>query len=113
MITGRDRAAMLNEPTRIKLESDADILRVVRGVIADGEPRVLEREGEAVAVLLSPVDYAALSHGLADDPWIGYEPKRARQGLAAAANAFVGVDRDELRRDVREARGQASSGRPS
>lgn len=104
---------MLNEPTRIKLESDADIVRVVRGVIADGAPRVLEREGEAVAVLLSPDDYADLSHRLADDPWVGYQPERARQGLAAGARALANVDHDALRRDTHAARGQTSAGRPS
>ena len=104
---------MLKEPRKISLETDQDIIRVVQAVIADGAPRMLERGGEAVAVLLSPEDYAALSHNTEADIWAGYDPRRARKALREGRSVLAGVDREALLRDVRGARGQASGGRPA
>ncbi len=104
---------MLKEPRKIRLETDQDIVRVVQAVIADGAPRMLERDGETVAVLLSPDDYAALSHDTGADIWAGYDPQRAREALREGTSVLAGVDREELLRDVRGARGQASGGRPA
>lgn len=61
---------------------------------------MLERDGETVAVLLSPEDYAALSHEPEADPWADYDPARAKQALAKGTDALAGVDRDELLRDI-------------
>ena len=47
------------------------------------------------------------------DIWAGYDPSKVKKALRAAAGALVGVDREALRHDLREARRQASRGRPA
>ena len=97
---------------KIDLARDHDLDAIVEGLIADGIPRIIERSGETVAVILTPKDYASLKHD-ETDIWANYAPERAREAMRAAAGALRGVDLDELRRDLREARAQDSSGRPA
>jgi hypothetical protein len=49
----------------------------------------------------------------ADDVFAHYEPQAAIAGLRALDEALAGVDRDQLLRDVRAQRAQASQGRPA
>ncbi len=102
---------MLKKPKRIKIRDDRDIVRVVEGLIADRTTRILERDGKTVAVLLSPEDYDALRQE-PDDPWGEYEPARARAAFAKSSGLLAGVDRAALLRDLHQARGQGSDGRP-
>jgi len=104
---------MLKQPKKVKVENDQDIVRVVKGTIADHAPRMLERNGEPLAVLLSPEDYAELSREAEIDPWTGYDPARVKETLAQAGGIFAGVDRAQMLRDIYDARGQASKGRPA
>src|SRR5207253_413729 len=96
---------------KIDLAREHDLDAIVEGLVADGEPRVIVRDGETVAVLVTPKDYASLAHD-ETDIWANYDPERVREGMRAAAGALRGVDLDELRRDLREGRGQDSTGRP-
>jgi hypothetical protein len=48
-----------------------------------------------------------------NDPWASYNPERMLQALRQSAGALQGVDRDELLRDLEEAREQETPGRPS
>jgi PHD/YefM family antitoxin component YafN of YafNO toxin-antitoxin module len=104
---------MLKRPKKVRLESDQDMVRVIESVIADHAPRMLERDGEDVAVLLSPEDYAALSGAPEIDPWKDYDPARVRDALVKGTGALASIDRKQLKRDLRKARQQASDGRPA
>src|SRR5207253_10229102 len=107
----RDDEEHMKNARKIDLARDHDLDAIVEGLIADGIPRIIERSGETVAVILTPKDYASLKYD-ETDIWANYDPERAREAMRAAAGALRGVDLDELRRDLREARAQASSGRP-
>ena len=48
--------SMLRHPRKISIEKDQDLHRAMYGVIADRAPRLLVRDGETVAVILSPED---------------------------------------------------------
>lgn len=104
---------MLNRPKKVRLESDQDMVRVIESVIADHAPRMLERDGEDVAVLLSPEDYAALSGVPETDPWHDYDPARVRDALIKGTGALAGVDHTQLKRDLHKAREQAADSRPA
>jgi hypothetical protein len=45
------------------------------------------------------------------DIWAHYDPKKAREGIRKSAGALKGIDRDRLQREIREQRGQDSTGR--
>jgi hypothetical protein len=47
------------------------------------------------------------------DIWANYDPEKVREGLRKSAGALKGVDIEELKRDIREQRGQDSTGRPA
>lgn len=44
-----------------------------------------------------------------DDIWAGYDVDRVLNALRLSAGALVGVDREQLLRDIKEQRGQNSS----
>ncbi len=103
---------MLKHARRVKLEKDQHLGEALDGVVSDGSPRLLVRDGETIAVIVSPEDYAELGEGPGQDVWSAYDPERARRALRAGAGALVGVDRAALLRDLRDGRSQASAGRP-
>jgi hypothetical protein len=47
------------------------------------------------------------------DIWANYDPEKVREGLRKSAGALKGVDIEELKRDIRDQRGQDSTGRPA
>lgn len=47
------------------------------------------------------------------DPWAGYDPEKVRAAIARSAGLFKGIDHEALIREVYEARGQDSHGRPA
>ena len=49
---------MSREPKRIPLEPSTDLLHILEDVHADKVPRLIEREGEPLAVVVSPEDFA-------------------------------------------------------
>jgi uncharacterized protein (DUF433 family) len=48
-----------------------------------------------------------------NDPWKDYDPEKVLQALHEAAGLLKGVDTEQLKRDLREQRGQDSTGRPA
>ncbi len=42
---------------RVELRADTDLIEIVEEVHSDGAPRLIERDGEALAVLISPEDF--------------------------------------------------------
>ena len=91
-------------PRRVKLEPNTDILGLIDEVRSDKEPRVLEREGEDVAVLLSPDDYAALTA----------EPKSKthKARLLSLAGAWKDLDTDTMIEKIYGARHESPPSRP-
>jgi hypothetical protein len=79
---------MIRPARRIKLEPHTDLTALLNAVQADGEPRILERNGEDIAVIVSPEAYADLT----GEP----KSKRNRKKLLALAGAWRDEDRDEL-----------------
>lgn len=47
------------------------------------------------------------------DIWANYDPERARQAFRQARGILAGIDREKFLRDMHEARGQDSKGRPA
>ncbi len=50
---------------------------------------------------------------LKQDIWATYDPKKAIEGLRKSKGAITGVDREALQKDIRDLRGQDSTGRPA
>ena len=48
------------EPLRVRITTDRDALDAIEAVEADGIPRVIERDGHAVAAIVSPYDFNPL-----------------------------------------------------
>lgn len=49
---------MTREPRRVALEGDTDLRRVVEEVCADKTPRLIERDGKPLAVVIPAEEYA-------------------------------------------------------
>jgi prevent-host-death family protein len=79
---------MARPSKRIRLEPDTDLADLVEQVRTDKEPRLLERHGEQVAVLLSLDDYAELT----GDP----KSKRNKEKLLTLAGAWSDIDANDL-----------------
>jgi len=99
-------------PRRVNVKADHDIISVVEDVQRDGEPRLLQRSGIDIAVILSLSEYEALTNG-DDSIWATYDAEKVKERLHSAAGALAGVGREQLLRDVYDARGQDSRGRPA
>ena len=91
-------------PRRIKLEPNTDILGLIDEVRADKEPRVLEREGEPLAAIVSMEDLVRIMT-LTPSP----------EGVAAAlsaAGAWKDLDTDALIRRIYKARHESPPSAP-
>ncbi len=97
---------MVTQPRRITFEDFAKELDAVFDDIAERrQPVLVERAGRFY--LLEPT--SAQEPG---DIWADYDPEEARKALQASIGALAGVDIDELKADIKAARGQNSLGRP-
>ncbi len=87
---------MVTEAYRVELEQGTDLHHIIEQVQADAIPRVLERDGAAVAVIVSPASFDSSSS----------EPKseRNRDKLLALAGAWSDLDADRLIAHVYEGR---------
>jgi hypothetical protein len=81
---------------RVELLSDTDLRRVLEQVHADRVPRVIERNGEAVAVVVHPTDFSKAPA----------EPKsrRYKNELLSFAGIWRDLDGDRLIEYIREGR---------
>lgn len=86
----------MTTPHRIRAVPDEEIAQAVREVREDGE---------AIAVVIGPAEYAELT-GDGNDLWAGYDRVSARGALRAARGIFKNLDRDKFKRDIKEAREQ-------
>lgn len=81
-----------------------ELRALAREVSQSQQPRVLEENGVAVAVL-TPIQ---------DTPCIQpQDPEVIRELLAEMAGTFASLDTAALKRELRDQRDQASTGRPS
>jgi hypothetical protein len=96
----------MTTPHRVRAVTDEEIAQVVREVREDGEARVIEKDGEAIAVVIGPAEYAELlagGHGLPRD----HDPEGLRRVLRSMQGLLDGVDTEALKRAILDAREQA------
>lgn len=80
----------------VPLKPDTDLRRILEEVHRDRVPRLIERDGEPLALVISPEDY----------PSTRAEPKskRYKEELLALAGVWSGLDADRLIEYVYQAR---------
>src|SRR2546421_11299192 len=79
---------MAARPRRIELEQGTDLLKLIDDIRADGQARVLERDGEPLVVVLPADEYGEL----AGEP----KSKRNKDKLISLAGAWADIDADDL-----------------
>lgn len=89
---------------RVQLEPNTDLLHVLEDVNADGTPRLIEREGEPLAVVINPGDY----RGADIEP----KSKRFKPQLLALAGIWRDLDGDAMIADVYKRRYDAPPSPP-
>lgn len=97
--------AMAEAARRIPISKDSELGRQLAAAREAGVPVVLEVDGHAYRFTSQPPTE--------EDIWKDYDPEKARAALAESAGALKGVDREQLLRDLCDARGQDSHGRPA
>jgi hypothetical protein len=112
----------------VDVSNSPELLRLAEEVERTRQPRVLRRDRQDVAVVL-PLT-ARTAHGRREqtieaqiwadagiaspsDVWADYDPIVVRAALQQARGALAGVDRDQLLRDICEAREQDPTTRPA
>ncbi len=91
---------MAKELKRVRLELDTNLLDILEAVHLDKTPRLIERDGEAIAVVVNPEDYA------------GPLPAPTDAGIAKAlkaAGAWKDFDTDTMVEKIYRARHEAHS----
>ena len=104
---------MKKAPRKTRPNNDRETARVIEDVREDGEPRALEGEGKRAIVVMTADDYAALTGAPEPDIWANYDPEAVRKAFENLTGIFDGIDVEQLKREIREARGQDSIGRPA
>lgn len=90
---------MTKELKRIRLEPDTDLLQILEEVHADKVPRLIEKEGEALAVVLDPEDY----RDVVKVP----TSKRRKKELLSLAGIWSDLDAEQMIEDLYTARHEA------
>lgn len=93
---------MAREPRRIAVGPETDLLRVLEEVHADKEPRVVEKDGEAIAAIISMEDFAA---ALAPS-------EEGMTRALAAAGAWKDLDTDSMVEAIYRARHESRPSKP-
>lgn len=97
---------MVANQITITVPPDSELGLTLKAARASGEPVIVDT-GETTYTLL--VDQAEP----ADDILANYDPRAAIEAFQALQGVFEGVDVEKLLRDLRDQRGQDSSGRPA
>jgi len=90
----------------VPIDKNSELGKVLSEAQLAGQPVVLEVNGHAYR-------FTPQARSIQDDPWKDYDPQRARTALAESAGALQAVDREQLLRDIYDARSQDSHGRPA
>jgi hypothetical protein len=81
---------MVREAKRVRVSNDSDIARALADVRADGEPRIVEKNGEELAAIV-PVDYL-----------LGSAMRRPSEEDVERALAAIGAWKDLVPEDFAE-----------
>jgi hypothetical protein len=73
------------------VSSDDELVAVVEAVRNDGAPRIVERDGEDIAVVVSPEEYRVAP---------GDKGRRSREALLSFAGIWRDIDADKLIEDI-------------
>ena len=93
---------MAKEPRRIAVGPETDLLRVLEEVHADKEPRVVEKEGEAIAAIISMEDFGEA---------LGPSEEGTRRALEAAG-AWKDLDTDSMVEAIYRGRHESLPSKP-
>jgi hypothetical protein len=89
-----------------------DLLKVAEEVNKTKTPRLIKRDGEALAMLMPTGATAKRTHHPQKRTiWTNYNPQQVRAALKQSAGALQEVNREELLSDLAEQREQKSTGR--
>jgi len=103
---------MAKAPKRVRITDEGEIARIISEVEIDHQPRIITRNDADIAVVMAPQDYQAMNGSVTGDIWASYDAAAALISLRGAQGILRGVDTARLKRDIRDARGQDSIGRP-
>lgn len=104
----------MKQAQRVNIKTPEDIVRSVESVIADGEPRLLERDGKIVAEIVRPDEHEeAVKTYSGPGMWDGYDPENIRRAVRETGPVFRTIDTEQLKKDLREQRQQDTNGRPA
>ncbi|MBI4495035.1 MAG: hypothetical protein HY690_19855 [Chloroflexi bacterium] len=95
---------MARELRRVPLEPDTNLLRILEAVHIDKVPRLIEREGEPLAVVANPADYGAEA--------VAPKSKRRKKELLALAGVWSDLDADDMIDALYRARHEAPPSAP-
>lgn len=97
---------MVAQPIEIEIDPESETGRLL--ALARRRPVHLTSGSEKFHLVHDEGD------AVREDPFANYDPERAVAALRTLANAniFEGIDIEELKRDLKEQRGQHSIGRP-
>ncbi len=110
--TQRKHTPMSRHIIPIDANNLPDLLKVAEEVKTTKTPRLIKRNGEALALLLPTGRGEKRSHPPQKRTiWTHYDPQQVKAALQASAGALQGVSREELVSDLAEQRGQESAGR--
>ena len=107
------KGSSMEPAERVKVETTEDMGRTIEHLIADGKPRLLEKDGKVVALILRPDDHDELRTYHGTNAWEGYDPARLRRIPLETGPVYREIDTQQLKKDLREERGQDSRGRPA
>src|SRR4051812_19396257 len=102
---GGARVMSINQKS-IKVPPDSELSLRLQATRMSGEPLVVDT-GEGIYTLL------VVGTEPARDVFANYDPQAAIAGVRALDEAFAGVDRELLLRDLHAQRAQGSRGRPA
>ncbi|MCC7355523.1 MAG: type II toxin-antitoxin system Phd/YefM family antitoxin [Anaerolineae bacterium] len=87
---------MTKKPTRIPLRPNTNLLTILEAVHTDGKPRVIEREGEPLAVIVNLEDYIRM----VAEP----KSKRAKKKLLSLVGVWQDLDAEQMIANLYKAR---------
>lgn len=90
----------------VKVLPDSELSLTLQAAQASGEPVVVDTGEGRYTLLVAQTEPVR-------DVFAYYDPQAAIAGLRALQDAFAGVDRDQLLRDLHAQRAQDSHGRPA
>ncbi|MCL5075716.1 MAG: type II toxin-antitoxin system Phd/YefM family antitoxin [Chloroflexi bacterium] len=95
---------MARELKRVRLGPNTNLVRILEDVHTDKTPRLIEREGEPLAVVINPEDYTEA----APIP----KSKRHKNKLLDLAGVWSDLDADRMIDDLYKARHEAPPSAP-